>query len=1224
MPATSTAAPKHAAAAPRSATVSHAPAKATPSAKQEAVHGPSRANAPALPSFAKPAIAALHPSTSHEAIAKIVPMPAAAHSPMHAHDAHKPERQMHTAPIPITHKATASLSAGPLPPTPKLAVPKPSLPAHTGTHAAAKPALAPLAPSKTPSLGSGQPLAPHIKEAIQNSLMVDLSAVRLHASTAAQRKAQSLSARAFTFGNDIFLGHGEHPTDLTLISHEAAHVIQQQHTAPIMQAWSSDRSDRYEREADHAAAAVASGQSFAVRERVDSPRVQRFGISDALDWLADKAYVIPGFRMFTIVLGVNPINMEHVERTPANVLRAVVEFIPGGTLITQALDKYGVFDKVGNWVSDEIEKLGMVGSSIKQALMDFLDSLSWRDIFHLGDVWDRAKRIFTDPIDRIIDFVKSLVEGIWKFVREAILKPISKLAEGTSGWPLLIAVMGKNPITGEAVARTPDALIGGFMHLIHEDEIWENIKKANAVARAFAWFQSVLSGLLGFVAQIPDLFIKALKSLEWSDILDLPGGFMKIVGVFGKFLVNFISWAGGKVWDLLQLIFEVVAPAVMPYLRKVGAAFKNILKHPLEFVRHLVAAAKLGLENFVKGFGEHLKKALIDWLVGALPGVYIPKAFTLAEFGMFALSVLGVTWAQIRAKIVKALGPNGETIMKGLETAFDIVVALIKGGPAAAWELIKEKLTNLKDMLIDGIVGFVTDTIIKKAIPKLISLFIPGAGFISAIVSIYDSIMVFVQKLAKIAAAVKAFVDSIVAIAAGQIEGAAAKVESGLEGMLSIAISFLAGFLGLGNIANKILEVIKKVQAMVDKALDAAIAWIVDKAKKLIGSAKAVVKSIANWWTVKRTFPAADGKTHTLLFSGEDQNAVLHIRSDDTVYSDFVKGLQTGTDPAKTAAKQEAIRVSGLIDAERSTPPTGTTPEAIDESKKKKSTTVNSLLDELKTHTAILLGPTIPDSAAPIPGPLNAGGFGTSMLIKPLTKKHTDGTDPTSSANATYAALNERRDSPGGASYYIKGHLLNEQLGGKGVWDNLVPLSRSGNAQHEVQAESTVKKTVDLPAIVEYSVVPNFGARSDKAALLNAIDKSAESTEVKRVKSAIVEAEDMAPHSMTVQAHILDESLKKKGTVLSKSIPNAIERSYSSYHLSSSPKPIPVNLSVDGVDKIMTLPGIGEVLAQRIVQARVDRGGKRFSSYEQLAEEVKGIGDEKMKALDQAGHVRLY
>lgn len=797
MPTSTTAAPKTAALRPRSTLATHAPAKIEPALKPKIPMVPERAAAPALPAFARPA------ATAAKARGQ-----AAAASP------HAPP----SAPKPAAFLSAPAITA---PAHSSVGVPKP------------RPKLAPLAHAKGPSTEGGQPLPAHIQEAIQNSLLVDLSSVRLHASTAAQRKTESLAARAFTFGNDIFLGHGEHPTDLTLISHEAAHVIQQQHTVPVAQAWSPDRSDRYEREADQAAAAVARGQSFAVRERVDSPRVQRFGISDALDWLADKAYIIPGFRMFTIVLGVNPVNMQHVERSAANVLRAIVEFLPGGTLITDALEKYGIFDKVGNWISGKIDELGMVGSSIKKALMDFLDSLSWRDIFHLGDVWDRAKRIFTDPIDRIINFVKGTIEDIWKFVRDAVLKPISKLAEGTSGWPLLIAVMGKNPITGEPVPRTPETLIGGFMHLIHEDEIWENIKKANAVARAFAWFQSVLSGLLGFVSQIPDLFIKALKSLEWSDILDLPGGFMKIVGVFGKFLVNFISWAGGKVWDLLQLIFEVVAPAVMPYLRKVGAAFKNILKHPLEFVRHLIAAAKLGLENFVKGFGEHLKKALIDWLVGALPGVYIPKAFTLAEFGMFALSVLGVTWAQIRAKIVKALGPNGETIMKGLETAFDIVVALVKGGPAAAWELIKEKLTNLKDMLIDGIVGFVTDTIIKKAIPKLISLFIPGAGFISAIISIYDSIMVFVQKLAKIAAAVKAFVDSIVAIAAGQIEGAAAKVESGLEGMLSIAISFLAGFLGLGGIANKILEVIKKVQALVDKGLDTAITWVVDKAKAL-------------------------------------------------------------------------------------------------------------------------------------------------------------------------------------------------------------------------------------------------------------------------------------------------------------------------------------------------------------------------------------------------------
>lgn len=664
---------------------------------------------------------------------------------------------------------------------------------------------------------------------------MDLGSVRVHSDAAAHDKAQSLSARAFTFGHHIFLGRGEHPADFALISHEAAHVVQQQAGARI-QTWSSDRSDRYEREADEAAAAVARHETFAVRERTTSPRVQRLGISDALDYFADKAYNIPGFRMFTIVLGVNPINMEHVDRTPANVLRAVVEFIPGGHLITQALDKYSVFDKVGDWVQKQLDTLAMTGSSIKNAIMDFLDSLSWRDIFHLGSLWDRAKRIFTDPIDRIKNFVVGFVEGIWKFVRDAILKPIAALASKTAGWDLLCAVLARNPITGEAVPRTAETLIGGFMKLIHEEEIWNNLQKAKAVPRAWAWFQGVLSGLLGFVTQIPDLFIKALKSLSWTDVIDLPAGFVKVAGVFGKFLVSFISWAGQKVWDLLQIIFEVVAPAVMPYLRKLGAAFRDILKHPLHFMHNLIAAGKLGFENFSAHFVAHLKKGLLDWLTGSLPGVYIPKAFSLPEFGKFALSVFGISWAQIRAKIVKVLGPNGETIMKVLETTFNVIVALVTGGPAAAWDLIKEQLTSLKDMVVDGIVGFVTDTIIKKAVPKLIAMFIPGAGFISAIVSIYDTIMVFVHKIAKIIQVVKAFLDSMMQIAKGVIGAAAAKVESVLAGLLSLAISFLAGFLGLGNIADKIRGVIEKVRSYVDKGLDTAIGFVIGKAKALFAS----------------------------------------------------------------------------------------------------------------------------------------------------------------------------------------------------------------------------------------------------------------------------------------------------------------------------------------------------------------------------------------------------
>jgi hypothetical protein len=244
-----------------------------------------------------------------------------------------------------------------------------------------------------------------------------------------------------------------------------------------------------------------------------------------------------------------------------------------------------------------------------------------------------------------------------------------------------------------------------------------------------------------------------------------------------------------------------------------------------------VKAAKRGFVSFGANFLQHLKTGLINWLTGSLEGVYIPKAFSLVEIARFVMSVLGLTWANIRGKLVKAIGEPAVVV---LEKSFDIVVALVREGPAAAWDKIKEQLANLKDMAIGAITDFVVDLVVKKAIPKLISMFIPGAGFISAILSIYDTVMVFVNQLARIAQVVKGFIDSIVAIASGQIDAAAKRVEGILANLLSLAISFFAGFLGLGKITDKIMAVIKKIRAPIDKALDWLIGWIVKAGKSLL------------------------------------------------------------------------------------------------------------------------------------------------------------------------------------------------------------------------------------------------------------------------------------------------------------------------------------------------------------------------------------------------------
>lgn len=660
--------------------------------------------------------------------------------------------------------------------------------------------------------GSGAPLPGPVRAFMEPRFRADFSQVRIHTDLRAAQLSAQLNAQAFTIGHQVFFGKDQFrpdsPAGQELIAHELTHTIQQ--GAAVQR---------------RAAPTVSTGTAL---------QVQRSLLPGPLEYAASMAEQIPGFRMLTIVLGFNPITMAKAERNAANLLRALLELLPGGKLLTQALDQSGAFDKAGAWVEVKLRTLGMAASAIRQAVSDFMGSVGLTDLGDLGGVWERAKHVVTGPIDRIVKFGTGLIGEIVQFVKDALLKPMAGLAEKLPGWMLLTAVLQKNPLTGEPVARTADTVIGGFMKLIGQEDVWENMKKANAVARAWTWFQAALGGLKSFAGQLPGRAMDALRALTLEDIVLLPRAFGKVAAVFGGVVAEFMAWAGKAVWDLLEIVVDAVSPGAFGYIKRTGAALKRILKNPLPFVGNLVRAAKLGFQNFAGGFLGHLKAGLLEWLTGAMPGVYVPQAFALGEIVKFAFSVLGISWQNIRQKLVKAVG---EPAVAAMEAGFDVVTTLVKEGPAAAWEKIKDQLAEMQQRVLGGIIDFVVDLVVMRAVPKLISMFIPGAGFVSAILSIYETIMVFVNKIAKMVQVVKGFIDSIVAIAGGAIGAAASKVEATLAGVLSLAINFFAGFVGLGKVSDKVMGVIGKVRATIDKALDALVNWIVSTAKKLFAKA---------------------------------------------------------------------------------------------------------------------------------------------------------------------------------------------------------------------------------------------------------------------------------------------------------------------------------------------------------------------------------------------------
>jgi hypothetical protein len=109
--------------------------------------------------------------------------------------------------------------------------------------------------------GAGQSVEPSIAGAVGAHTGTNLADVRVHKDPLSQQATRAMSARAFAYGNDVFLGPGESEADRGLMSHELTHVAQQRRGAatPQRKVAVGDANSAAEVEADHVAGQVTSG-----------------------------------------------------------------------------------------------------------------------------------------------------------------------------------------------------------------------------------------------------------------------------------------------------------------------------------------------------------------------------------------------------------------------------------------------------------------------------------------------------------------------------------------------------------------------------------------------------------------------------------------------------------------------------------------------------------------------------------------------------------------------------------------------------------------------------------------------------------------------------------------------------------------------------------------------------------------------------------------------------
>ena len=280
-----------------------------------------------------------------------------------------------------------------------------------------------------------------------------------------------------------------------------------------------------------------------------------------------------------------------------------------------------------------------------------------------------------------------------------------------------------------------------------------------------------------------------------------------------------IDKAIGAIKAIINTIRELAA-MLRDVLARVAGVVGQIIKAPVKFLGNLIAGVKGGILKFKEDFLGHLRRGLMSWLFGALAegGIELPKSFDLKGIIGFLASIFGLTWTNIRNRIVKKIGDKAMgAVEKGVE-----IFKIISGpeGVGGLWEMLLTKLGDIKEMIFEKIKGFVQDRIITAGITWLIGLLNPAAAFIKACKLIYDVVMFFVNNASRIKKFVDTILDSVADIVRGNIGGVVNKINDVLGQMVPMIIGFLASVIGLGGIGAKVREIVQTLQKPVNKAID--------------------------------------------------------------------------------------------------------------------------------------------------------------------------------------------------------------------------------------------------------------------------------------------------------------------------------------------------------------------------------------------------------------------
>lgn len=559
------------------------------------------------------------------------------------------------------------------------------------------------------------------------------------------------------------------------------------------------------------------------------------GVADEL--LSDNA----AWALMKKILHWDPIRGERVEAETVEILADFLLLIGRETELEQMREK-GTLQETADWIDTQLAAFQGLLESLTALVAAAWEAIQPRNLANLLTNLEALAVRVGDLIAGVWQFAITVAAKVLELVKDALLGLLSDFVHHVPGFHLVTVLIGRNPFTGEAVPRTAENLIKGFISLLPGGMVaYERLAETGVVGQAAGAIEAALTELGISWAMVRDLFLGVWEGLGIEDLVDPVGAFTRIRDRFGEPIARLFSFIGVVVREVFRLVLALMhfpTELLESVLTHALQAMEDILADPVGFLLNMLAAVKEGFSRFLANILDHMLGGLLDWLFRGLrdAGIEPPADLSLQSALDLVMQVLGITVDRLWEKLAERLGPERvEQIRAGMDRLtgiWEFVRDVSERGVAAVWGYLSDQLGDLWNLVIGQAAEWILTNIVQTVTAKLLSMLDPTGvmAVVNSFIAVFNAIESAIEYIRDMLEILNLYVTTMASIARGDIEAGAGMLEQGLAAAIPVALGFLANQVGLGRIGDKIAEIVGGIREVVDRALD----WLLDQAERAL------------------------------------------------------------------------------------------------------------------------------------------------------------------------------------------------------------------------------------------------------------------------------------------------------------------------------------------------------------------------------------------------------